>query len=219
MIVGDGGNGNTSMRREKFAPFGEPDGGGGGQGGSVRAVVDHSISTLINYRFARRHFVRSDKNGRGTDCYGVAGEDITLRISVDTAICDADTEELIIGLIVNGQCLCPAQGGEGGRGNIHFKSSTSRTPRQKADDKAGRRRNLRPELKVLTSTGLLGMPNIGRSALIAAISNTRLKIADYSFATLHPNLGVVRTGPSKSFMVANTLSLTRGAAKGTGLGH
>ncbi|AJW44358.1 MULTISPECIES: GTPase ObgE [Ralstonia] len=219
VIAGDGGNGSASMRREKFVPFGGPDGGDGGRGGSVWAVADRNINTLIDYRFAKKHQARNGENGRGSDCYGAAGEDITLRLPVGTVIYDADTDELIADLTVDGQRLCLARGGEGGWGNIHFKSSTNRAPRQKTDGKPGERRNLRLELKVLADVGLLGMPNAGKSTLITAISNARPKIADYPFTTLHPNLGVVRTGPSKSFVVADIPGLIEGAAEGAGLGH
>lgn len=219
VIAGDGGNGSASMRREKFVPFGGPDGGDGGRGGSVWAVADRNINTLIDYRFAKKHLARNGENGRGSDCYGAAGEDITLRLPVGTAIYDADTDEQIADLTLDGQRLCLARGGEGGWGNIHFKSSTNRAPRQKTDGKPGERRNLRLELKVLADVGLLGMPNAGKSTLITAISNARPKIADYPFTTLHPNLGVVRTGPSKSFVVADIPGLIEGAAEGAGLGH
>ena len=207
------------MRREKFVPFGGPDGGDGGRGGSVWAVADRNINTLIDYRFAKKHLARNGENGRGADCYGAAGEDITLRMPVGTVIYDSDTDEQIADLTLDGERLCLAQGGEGGWGNIHFKSSTNRAPRQKTDGKPGERRNLRLELKVLADVGLLGMPNAGKSTLITAISNARPKIADYPFTTLHPNLGVVRTGPSKSFVVADIPGLIEGAAEGAGLGH
>lgn len=219
VIAGDGGNGSASMRREKFVPFGGPDGGDGGRGGSVWAVADRNINTLIDYRFAKKHQARNGENGRGSDCYGAAGDDITLRLPVGTAIHDSDTGELIADLTQDGERLCLARGGEGGWGNIHFKSSTNRAPRQKTDGKPGERRNLRLELKVLADVGLLGMPNAGKSTLITAISNARPKIADYPFTTLHPNLGVVRTGPSKSFVVADIPGLIEGAAEGAGLGH
>lgn len=149
VIAGDGGNGSASMRREKFVPFGGPDGGDGGRGGSVWAVADRNINTLIDYRFAKKHLARNGENGRGADCYGAAGEDITLRMPVGTVIYDSDTDEQIADLTLDGERLCLAQGGEGGWGNIHFKSSTNRAPRQKTDGKPGERRNLRLELKVL----------------------------------------------------------------------
>jgi GTP-binding protein len=182
-------------------------------------VADRNINTLIDYRFAKKHLARNGENGRGADCYGAAGEDITLRMPVGTVIYDSDTDEQIADLTLDGERLCLAQGGEGGWGNIHFKSSTNRAPRQKTDGKPGERRNLRLELKVLADVGLLGMPNAGKSTLITAISNARPKIADYPFTTLHPNLGVVRTGPSKSFVVADIPGLIEGAAEGAGLGH
>ena len=218
VIAGDGGNGSASMRREKFVPFGGPDGGDGGRGGSVWAVADRNINTLIDYRFAKKHLARNGENGRGADCYGAAGEDITLRMPVGTVIYDSDTDEQIADLTLDGERLCLAQGGEGGWGNIHFKSSTNRAPRQKTDGKPGERRNLRLELKVLADVGLLGMPNAGKSTLITAISNARPKIADYPFTTLVPNLGVVTAG-STTFTVADVPGLIEGASEGKGLGH
>ena len=219
VIAGDGGDGSASMRREKFVPFGGPDGGDGGRGGSVYAIADRNINTLIDYRYAKKHLARNGENGRGSDCYGKGGDDITLRMPVGTVINDMDTGELIADLTEHDQKVMLAQGGAGGLGNLHFKSSTNRAPRQKTDGKAGERRNLRLELKVLADVGLLGMPNAGKSTLITAISNARPKIADYPFTTLHPNLGVVRTGPSKSFVVADIPGLIEGAAEGAGLGH
>jgi GTPase len=219
VIAGDGGNGSASMRREKFVPFGGPDGGDGGRGGSVYAIADRNINTLIDYRYARKHLARNGENGRGADCYGKGGDDITLRMPVGTIITDMDTGELIADLTEHGQQITIAEGGQGGLGNLHFKSSTNRAPRQKTEGKPGQRRMIRLELKVLADVGLLGMPNAGKSTFIASVSNAKPKIADYPFTTLAPNLGVVRVGPSQSFVIADIPGLIEGAAEGAGLGH
>ena len=219
VIAGNGGNGSASMRREKFVPFGGPDGGDGGRGGSVFAVADRNINTLIDYRYARKHLAKNGESGRGADCYGKGGEDVYLRMPVGTIISDMDTGETIADLTEHGQEVVLAQGGAGGLGNLHFKSSTNRAPRQKTDGKPGERRMLQLELKVLADVGLLGMPNAGKSTFIASVSNARPKIADYPFTTLHPNLGVVRTAPGKSFVIADIPGLIEGAADGAGLGH
>ncbi|KNH04429.1 GTP-binding protein Obg [Candidatus Burkholderia brachyanthoides] len=219
VIAGDGGDGSASMRREKFVPFGGPDGGDGGHGGSVYAVADRNINTLIDYRFSKKHQARNGENGRGADCYGKGGGDITLRMPVGTIITDQDTGELIADLTEHNQQVLVAKGGAGGLGNLHFKSSTNRAPRQKTDGKPGECRMLKLELKVLADVGLLGMPNAGKSTFISSVSNARPKIADYPFTTLAPNLGVVRVGPSKSFVIADIPGLIEGAAEGAGLGH
>ena len=165
VIAGDGGDGSASMRREKFVPFGGPDGGDGGRGGSVYAVADRNINTLIDYRYAKKHQARNGENGRGADCYGKGGDDITLRMPVGTVIADMETGELIADLTEHNQQVLIANGGAGGLGNLHFKSSTNRAPRQKTEGKPGERRMLRLELKVLADVGLLGMPNAGKSTL------------------------------------------------------
>lgn len=219
VIGGKGGNGAASFRREKFIPRGGPDGGDGGRGGSVIAVADRNINTLVDFRFARRHAARNGENGRGSDQYGAGAPDITLRMPVGTVIYDADTNELLFDLDHHDQSVVLAKGGDGGLGNIHFKSSVNRAPRQFTYGKAGEQRTLRLELKVLADVGLLGMPNAGKSTLISKISNAKPKIADYPFTTLHPNLGVVRTSPSRSFVVADIPGLIEGAAEGAGLGH
>jgi GTP-binding protein len=219
VIAGDGGNGVASFNREKFRPFGGPDGGDGGKGGSVWAVADRNINTLVDYRFSKRHEARRGEHGRGSDCYGKGADDILLRMPVGTIITDRDTGEVVADLTEHGQMELLAQGGEGGWGNIHFKSSVNRAPRQKTDGKPGERRNLHLELKVLADVGLLGMPNAGKSTFIAAVSNARPKIADYPFTTLAPNLGVVRIGSEKSFVIADIPGLIEGAAEGAGLGH
>jgi GTP-binding protein len=219
VIAGDGGAGSASMRREKFIEFGGPDGGDGGRGGSVYAIADRNINTLIDYRYSKTHLAKNGEPGRGADCYGRAGDDIELRMPVGTIITDFETGDLIADLTKHGERLCLAEGGVGGWGNIHFKSSTNRAPRQKTNGKPGVRRKLKLELKVLADVGLLGMPNAGKSTLVTAVSNARPKIADYPFTTLHPNLGVVRVGSERSFVIADIPGLIEGAAEGAGLGH
>ena len=219
VAAGHGGAGCVSFRREKFIPFGGPNGGDGGRGGSVWAVADRNINTLIDYRYARRHEARSGEPGRGSDQFGAAGPDIELRMPVGTIVRDAATGETLLELLEHGQRARLAKGGDGGFGNLHFKSSTNRAPRQKTPGWPGEARELRLELRVLADVGLLGMPNAGKSTLIAAISNARPKIADYPFTTLHPHLGVVRVGPERSFVVADIPGLIEGASRGAGLGH
>jgi len=219
VIAGNGGNGVVSFRREKFVPRGGPDGGDGGRGGSVWAIADRNINTLVDYRYARKHQARNGERGRGSDQYGAAAADVVLRVPVGTQIHDEDTGELVADLTQHGQKARLAKGGDGGLGNIHFKSSTNRAPRQCTPGTPGEQRNLRLELKVLADVGLLGLPNAGKSTLIAAVSNARPKIADYPFTTLYPNLGVVRVAPGKSFVVADIPGLIEGAAEGAGLGH
>ena len=219
VVAGDGGNGIASFRREKFIPFGGPDGGDGGRGGSVFAVADRNINTLVDYRFAKLHRARKGEHGRGSDCYGKGADDVHLRMPVGTLIMDVASGEQVTDLIAHGQVALLAKGGKGGLGNIHFKSSTNRSPRQQTDGEQGEERSLKLELKVLADVGLLGMPNAGKSTLITAVSNARPKIADYPFTTLHPNLGVVRVGPERSFVIADIPGLIEGAAEGAGLGH
>jgi GTP-binding protein len=218
IIAGDGGNGVASFCREKFRPFGGPDGGDGGKGGSIWAVADRNINTLVDYRFSRLHKARNGENGRGADCYGKGADDIMLRMPVGTLIVDQNDGEIVADLTEHGQQVLLAKGGEGGWGNIHFKTSTNRAPRQKSEGKEGERRELRLELKVLADVGLLGMPNAGKSTFISAVSNARPKIADYPFTTLHPNLGMVRVSHEKSFVIADIPGLIEGAAEGAGLG-
>ncbi len=219
VVAGDGGNGCMSFRREKFIPFGGPNGGDGGRGGSVYAVADRNLNTLIDFRYARRHEARRGENGRGSDQYGAAAEDIVMRMPVGTIITDAETGEKLAELLEPDEKQLIVKGGDGGFGNLHFKSSTNRAPRQKTPGWPGVHKKLKLELRVLADVGLLGMPNAGKSTLIAAISNARPKIADYPFTTLHPNLGVVRVAPEQSFVVADVPGLIEGAAEGAGLGH
>ena len=218
VIAGDGGNGAASFRREKYIPRGGPDGGDGGSGGSIWAVADRNINTLIDYRYARIHRARRGENGRGADQYGRGAEDIVLRMPVGTVI-STDAGERLADLATDGARFLVAKGGKGGLGNLHFKSSTNRAPRQFTKGEEGEQRKLKLELKVLADVGLLGMPNAGKSTLIRAISAARPKVADYPFTTLAPNLGVVRTSEARSFVVADIPGLIEGAADGAGLGH
>ena len=219
VLAGKGGNGVASFRREKFVPFGGPDGGDGGRGGSIYAVADRNVNTLIDYRYTRIARARNGESGRGSDCYGKSADDIWLRMPVGTLITDRNTGEVVADLTAHGQVALLARGGEGGLGNLHFKSSTNRAPRQQTDGKPGETRELQLELKVLADVGLLGMPNAGKSTFITAVSNARPRIADYPFTTLHPNLGVVRVGEGQSFVIADVPGLIEGAAEGAGLGH
>jgi GTP-binding protein len=219
VAAGNGGNGCMSFRREKFIPFGGPNGGDGGRGGSVFAVGDRNLNTLIDFRYARRHEARSGENGRGSDQYGAAAEDIVLRMPMGTIISDTESGQVLAELLVPDEKVLLVKGGDGGFGNLHFKTSTNRAPRQKTPGWPGEQKKLKLELRVLADVGLLGMPNAGKSTLIAAISNAKPKIADYPFTTLHPNLGVVRVAPEQSFVVADIPGLIEGAAEGAGLGH
>jgi len=219
VAAGDGGNGCASFRHEKYKEFGGPDGGDGGRGGHVFALADASLNTLVDFRYTRRFEAQRGEHGKGSDMFGVKGDDIVLKMPVGTIISDAETGEVICELLKPGEQVMIAKGGDGGFGNMHYKSSTNRAPRQKTPGWPGERRALKLELKVLADVGLLGMPNAGKSTLIAAISNARPKIADYPFTTLHPNLGVVRVGPEQSFVVADVPGLIEGASEGAGLGH
>ena len=219
VAAGDGGNGCASFRHEKYKEFGGPDGGDGGRGGHVYALADASLNTLVDYRYARRHEAQRGEHGKGSDMFGAKGEDIVLKLPVGTIVTNAETGEVMHELLHPGQQILLAKGGDGGFGNLRFKSSINRAPRQKTPGWPGEKFSLQLELKVLADVGLLGMPNAGKSTLIAAVSNARPKIADYPFTTLHPNLGVVRVGPEQSFVVADVPGLIEGASEGAGLGH
>jgi GTP-binding protein len=217
--AGDGGNGCVSFRHEKYKEFGGPNGGDGGRGGHVFAFADINLNTLVDYRYSRRHEAKRGQHGMGSDMFGAAGDDITLKMPVGTIITDAETGEVLYELLVPGETIMIAKGGDGGFGNMRFKSAINRAPRQKTPGWLGEKKELKLELKVLADVGLLGMPNAGKSTFIAAVSNARPKIADYPFTTLHPNLGVVRVGPEQSFVVADVPGLIEGASEGAGLGH
>ena len=219
VIAGDGGNGCASFRREKFIPFGGPDGGDGGKGGSIYAVADRNLNTLIDYRYTRTFKAQKGENGRGADCYGKGGDDLELRVPVGTVFSNFETSEIIADLNVDGKRALITKGGSGGLGNLHFKSSTNRSPRQCTPGGEGERRTLQLELKVLADVGLLGLPNAGKSTFIRAVSAAKPKVADYPFTTLHPNLGVVRVDNNRSFVIADIPGLIEGAAEGAGLGH
>jgi GTPase len=217
--AGKGGDGSASFRREKFIPRGGPDGGDGGRGGSILAIADRNINTLVEYRYARIHRARNGEKGRGADCYGAAAEDVTLRFPVGTVVTDIESGDVLADLATHDQTAVLAKGGQGGLGNIHFKSSTNRSPRQFTPGTLGESRRLKLELKVLADVGLLGMPNAGKSTYIRSVSAARPKVADYPFTTLHPNLGVVRVDENRSFVIADIPGLIEGASEGAGLGH
>ena len=217
--AGDGGNGCVSFRHEKYKEFGGPNGGDGGRGGHVFAFVDINLNTLVDFRYSRRHEAKRGQHGMGSDMFGAAGDDVILKMPVGTIITDAETGEVLYELLEPGETIMIAKGGDGGFGNMRFKSAINRAPRQKTPGWLGEKKELKLELKVLADVGLLGMPNAGKSTFIAAVSNARPKIADYPFTTLHPNLGVVRVGPEQSFVVADVPGLIEGASEGAGLGH
>ena len=216
--AGDGGDGCVSFRREKYIPRGGPDGGDGGNGGSVYLVADSGLNTLVDFRTQRRHRAEPGQNGRGRQCAGRSGKDIHVRVPVGTRVMEVDTGELIGELLEHGQELLVARGGERGIGNVHFKSSINRAPRQFTHGTPGERHELQLELILLADVGLLGMPNAGKSSLIRKISSARPKVADYPFTTLYPNLGVVSLGLDHSFVVADIPGVIEGAAEGAGLG-
>jgi len=218
VFAGNGGNGCVSFRREKFIPLGGPDGGDGGNGGSIYLIADEGLNTLIDFRHQRHFRAERGQNGMSRQCYGRAGDDLTIRVPVGTVIMDAGTDEVIGDLTAHGQRQLVAQGGHGGKGNIHFKSSVNRAPRKATSGTPGDERELHLELKVLADVGLLGFPNAGKSTLIRSISAATPKVADYPFTTLHPNLGVVRAAADRSFVVADIPGLIEGASDGAGLG-
>ena len=216
--AGDGGNGIASFRRDKYEPEGGPDGGDGGNGGSVYVVADRNVNTLIEYRYARRHRAQRGQNGGSSDSYGKRGKDLTLRVPIGTTIADINSQEVLADLDVDGKTVLLAKGGRGGLGNIHFKSSVNRTPRQCTRGDEGEQRELRLELRLLADVGLLGLPNAGKSTFLRAVSAARPKVADYPFTTMHPHLGVVRVDHDQSFVIADIPGLIDGAAEGAGLG-
>ena len=216
--AGNGGRGMVSFRREKFIPFGGPDGGDGGDGGNVLFVAQRGLNTLADFRYQRTFKAVNGEPGGSADCSGRGGEDLEIAVPVGTVVYDVDTEETLGDLATEGARLLVAKGGKGGLGNQRFKSSTNRTPRKATPGYPGEKRELRLELKLLADVGLLGLPNAGKSTLISAVSAARPKVADYPFTTLHPNLGVVYVGTHQSFVMADIPGVIEGAAEGAGLG-
>lgn len=217
--AGDGGNGSAAMRREAHLPRGGPAGGDGGNGGSVVVAVDPQLSTLLDYKYKRHYKAQRGEDGRNKDQYGKGGEDLVLRVPVGTVVYDADTGELLADLSEPDARCVVAQGGTGGRGNIHFKSPWNQAPRTAEPGTPGEERSLRLELKLLADVGLLGYPSVGKSTFIARVSRARPKIADYPFTTLVPNLGMVRLSDDRSMVIADIPGLIEGASEGAGLGH
>lgn len=216
--AGNGGSGALSFRREKFIPHGGPNGGDGGKGGSIFAVADENVNTLIDYHFVKRYLAKNGEKGHGSDKYGKNADDIFLKMPIGTVIKDNHTNKIICDLIYHGQRVCLAKGGKGGLGNLHFKSSTNRAPRQYTLGQKGECFSLHLELKVLADVGLLGMPNVGKSTLIRSVSNAKPKVASYPFTTLYPSLGVVRVSENNSFVISDIPGLIEGASLGVGLG-
>jgi GTP-binding protein len=216
--AGHGGRGAVSFRREKFIPFGGPDGGDGGKGADIYLVGRAGINTLADFRYNRAFRAPHGTAGSSKDCTGAGGEDLVVEVPIGTVITDVDTEEQLGDITEPGQRLLVAKGGKGGWGNIRFKTSTNRTPRKAMPGLAGEKRDLRLELKVMADIGLLGLPNAGKSTLIRSVSAAKPKVADYPFTTLHPNLGVVSVGIHRSFVMADIPGLIEGAAEGAGLG-
>jgi GTP-binding protein len=216
--AGNGGNGSVSFRREKFIPLGGPDGGDGGDGGSVWLQSDENLNTLVDFRHMRQFRAQRGQNGMSREAYGKSGEDVTIRVPVGTEVINVATDEIIGDLTENGQRLLVARGGEGGRGNVHFKSSLNRAPRKATPGGKGEERLLRLELKLLADVGLLGFPNAGKSTFVRAVSAATPKVADYPFTTLHPHLGVVAVEQYRSFVIADIPGIIEGAAEGAGLG-
>ncbi|MDY6994556.1 MAG: GTPase ObgE, partial [Pseudomonadota bacterium] len=210
VIAGKGGDGCLSFRREKFIPFGGPNGGDGGHGGNIYLVSDEGLNTLVDFRFKRLFRAQHGKAGAGKQCTGKSGQDLLIKVPVGTLVFDADTDELLGDLTQAQQKLLVAQGGPGGLGNVHFKSSTNRAPRRITLGSSGENRRLRLELQVLADVGLLGLPNAGKSTFIRAVSAARPKVADYPFTTLHPHLGVVSLGIEQSFVIADIPGLISG---------
>ena len=218
LFAGNGGNGAVSFRREKFIPLGGPDGGDGGDGGSIWLRADENLNTLIDFRHQRQFRAQRGENGMGRQMFGKAGADVTIRVPVGTEVVNVATEEIIGDLTEDGQRLLVARGGQGGKGNVHFKSSLNRAPRKATPGGQGEERELRLELKLLADVGLLGFPNAGKSTFVRAVSAATPKVADYPFTTLQPHLGVVAVEPYRSFVIADIPGIIEGAAEGAGLG-
>ena len=218
IAAGDGGNGCVSFRHEKYKEFGGPNGGDGGRGGHVFAFADINLNTLVDFRHDRYFKAQRGQNGMGRQMFGKAGEDITIKVPIGTEVVNVATDEIIGDLTEHGARMLVAQGGEGGKGNVHFKSSVNRAPRKASNGTPGEEREIRLEMKLLADVGLLGFPNAGKSTFIRAVSAATPKVADYPFTTLHPNLGVVSVEVARSFVIADIPGLIEGAADGAGLG-
>ncbi len=216
--AGNGGNGCLSFRREKYIPFGGPDGGDGGDGGDLYLIADKQVNTLIDFRYKRTYKAERGEHGRGKLCSGAKGEDLYVKVPIGTEAWDNDTEELIGDLLNDGDTLLVAKGGWHGLGNARYKSSTNRAPRQTSNGTPAEERHLRLEMKLLADIGLLGLPNAGKSTFITQVSAAQPKVADYPFTTLYPNLGVVTMRDVRSFVIADVPGLVEGAAEGAGLG-
>lgn len=216
--AGAGGNGCVSFRREKFIPFGGPDGGDGGNGGGVWLVADSGLNTLADFRRQRRFRAQNGAPGAGSNCSGRSGDPIHIAVPVGTVVHEMDTGEVLGDLVEPGQKLLVAEGGIGGKGNTHFKSSVNRAPRKSTPGTPGEQRHLKLELRLLADVGLLGLPNAGKSTLLRAVTAARPKVGDYPFTTLHPNLGVVELEEGRTFVIADIPGLIEGAAEGHGLG-
>jgi len=215
---GDGGDGVIAFRREKYIEFGGPDGGNGGRGGNVYAEAVEGLNTLIDYRYAQHFKARKGGNGAGSDRTGASSDDVVLKVPVGTQILDDDKETLLADLDVPGKRTLLCQGGDGGRGNAHYKTSTNRSPRRADKGWPGEERWVWLRLKLIADAGLVGLPNAGKSTFLAAVSAARPKIADYPFTTLHPQLGVVRLNATEEFVLADIPGLIEGASEGAGLG-
>jgi GTPase len=217
--AGDGGNGCCSFRREKHIPLGGPDGGDGGKGGNVVLEADPNLTTLIDLRYQKIYQAENGKSGRGQQMTGKSGKNLTIRLPPGTLVKDVGSGELLVDLKQPDQSFTSAEGGDGGRGNLRFKSSIQRAPKRFETGWPGEKRTLFLELKLLADVGIIGFPNAGKSTLISKISNARPKIADYPFTTLVPNLGVVRLEEGTSFVAADIPGIIEGAHEGKGLGH
>jgi GTP-binding protein len=216
--AGDGGNGVTAFRREKFVPRGGPSGGDGGVGGDVWMESDEGLNTLLHLRYNPEHKAERGKHGEGSNRYGKDGENITVKVPVGTQVFDAATNDLLFDFTEPAQRFLAAKGGKGGWGNAHFATPTRRAPKFHYQGRPGQEKELQLELKLIADVGLVGFPNAGKSTLISVISAAKPKIADYPFTTLEPNLGVVDMGDYKTFVVADIPGLIEGASEGAGLG-
>ena len=216
--AGDGGNGCVSFRREKYIEYGGPDGGDGGDGGCVYLLANKGLNTLADFRHVRFYEAGRGDNGFSRNMTGARGEDKIVQVPIGTMVYVEETGELIGDLTEDGEKLMVVQGGFHGLGNLRYKSSVNRAPRQSKPGSEGETRDLRLEMKVLADVGLLGLPNAGKSTLITAVSSAHPKIANYPFTTLYPNLGVVKVDASKSFVIADIPGVIEGAAEGAGLG-